>query len=271
VPEFIEVCEQAARAAGELLLQMQHRVLIREKAPKDLVTEADVAAQREIARIVLAEFPDHDFLGEESGQGMSRSVTNGPSSGYRWIVDPLDGTVNYVHGLPSFAVSVALERDGKVLAGVVFDPLLQECYRATAGGGATLNGAPLAAGSCTSLASALVAASIGANVQRDSLEVQRFIEILYLSQSIRRLGSAALNMCYVAAGRLDAYWGTSVKSWDVAAGALILQEAGAVLTSIAGEPFCLENPALLCAATMGLHQELLEALRRVEDRTTKRT
>jgi myo-inositol-1(or 4)-monophosphatase len=265
VPEFIDVCEHAARAAGDLLKRMQHRVLVREKAPKDLVTEADVAAQREIASIVLAEFPDHDFLGEEGSQGVPLPPADRPHSRYRWIVDPLDGTVNYVHGLPSFAVSVALQCEGKVLAGVVFDPLLGECYAATAGGGATLNGKSITPSSCTSLGPALVAASLGPNVHRESLEVKRFVEILYLSQSIRRLGSAALNMCYVACGRLDAYWGTSIKTWDVAAGSLILQEAKAVITSITGEPFRLENPVLLCAATAELHQQLLDALRRVGD------
>jgi len=263
VPQFIEVCERAARAAGELLLGMQHRVHVREKAPKDLVTEADVAAQGEIARIVLAEFPDHDFLGEEGSLEASPPARSPANPRHRWIVDPLDGTVNYVHGLPSFAVSVALELGGQILAGVVFDPLLNECYRATAGGGATLNGRPLRTSSCSSLREALVAASLGANVERDSLEVRRFLEILYLAQSVRRLGSAALNMCYVASGRLDAYWGTSLKTWDVAAGALILQEAGAVLTSITGEPFRLETPLLLCAATAELHRQVLERLARV--------
>jgi myo-inositol-1(or 4)-monophosphatase len=258
MPDFMETCERAARQAGQLLLSLQHQVQVREKGPKDLVTEADLAAQDMVRSVVLGSFPDHGFLGEETEAGAQAESAG--ATPYRWIVDPLDGTVNYVHGLPSFAVSVALEHQGRVVAGVVFDPGLDECFRAEAGRGAALNGRPIRPSGCRELREALVAASFSANVARDSIEVARFLEGLQATQSLRRLGSAALNLCYVAAGRLDGYWASSVKAWDVAAGALIVREAGAHLTGIDGSPFELHNPHLLCAAGPILHGQLQQML-----------
>ncbi len=266
--EFITICEQAARAGGAVLLDWQDRITAREKGPRDLVTEADVASQSEIQRILMAAFPDHAFLGEEDAAAEVTLVKTensaSTSSRFRWIVDPLDGTTNYVHGLPAYSVSVALQRDGELLVGTVFDPILDECYSASAGRGAFLNGRPLRTSPCSTVSQALVAASFSANVPRGSIEVTRFIEVLHSCQALRRLGSAALNLCYLAAGRLDAYWATSVKIWDVAAGILLVREAGGVVSDITGKPLNLADPALVAAATPELHEELLSVLARAD-------
>lgn len=258
--DYLEVCERAARAGGDVLLQWQGKFKAKEKGPKDLVTEADWASQQAIREIVLGAFPDHDFLGEESAPGVHRPTLPTNGRGYRWVVDPLDGTVNYVHGLPNFAVSIALQKSDRVEVGVVYDPIMDECFSAIAGGGAFLNGQPIEASDCEQLSEALLAASFPANVARGSLEVFRFIEGLHSSQAIRRLGSAALNLCYVACGRLDGYWATTVKIWDVAAGILILQESGAIVTDIEGHALNIERPQLAVAATPRLHQQMLAML-----------
>jgi myo-inositol-1(or 4)-monophosphatase len=262
--DFLTICEQAARIGGSLLQDWADRITVREKGPKDLVTEADLASQEAIRRFVLSAFPDHQFLGEESEAAVETEAGGGEQGGYRWIVDPLDGTLNYVRGMPSYAVSIALEQAGDVLVGVVFDPLLDECYTAARGRGAFLNGRPLRASRCGALSEALVAISFSADVPRGSIEVRRFVEVLHAAQSVRRTGSAALNLCYVGAGRLDAYFASSVKSWDVAAGVLIAREAGAVITSINGREFDLWRPDLAAAATAEMHAELLQALSRAE-------
>jgi myo-inositol-1(or 4)-monophosphatase len=262
--DFLTVCEHAARIGGAILLDWVDRITARAKGPKDLVTEADLASQQAIRQVLLSAFPDHQFLGEETENDAKTTQTAGNPGGFRWIVDPLDGTLNYVRGMPSYSVSIALERDSNVLVGVVFDPLLDECFTAVQGRGAFLNGRPLRSSQCRSLDEALVAISFSADVPRGSVEIRRFIEVLHAAQSMRRTGSAALNLCYVASGRLDAYFASSLKSWDVAAGVLIAREAGAVLTSLGGREFDLQRPDLAVAATAEVHAELLQALSRAE-------
>lgn len=266
--DYLTVCERAARRGGRVLLDWQGRINPREKAPKDLVSEADLASQKAIYEIVHSEFPDHDFLGEEADS----LQTDERKSEYRWIVDPLDGTVNYVHRLPAFSVSVALEHLGEIQAGVVYDPIADECFTAVRGAGAFLNGEKISVSDCDSLRTALVAASLAAGVSRDSPEIDRFLNVLVECQALRRLGSAALNLAYLAAGRLDAYWATSVKVWDVAAGVLIVEEAGGLVSGVNGEPFDLFRPQFAAAATAALHAELLVTLNRGTGSTaTERT
>jgi myo-inositol-1(or 4)-monophosphatase len=179
-------------------------------------------------------------------------------------VDPLDGTINYVHGLPAFAVSIALEAEGQLECGVVFDPMTDECFSAVSGGGAFLNGRPIRVSECARMHDALVGVSFGHEVHPQGPEVRRFVASLMASQAVRRLGAAALNLAYVAAGRLDAYSACSAKIWDVAAGILLIQEAGGVVTSIEGGAFRLDRPDFASAATPSLHRELLEILARAE-------
>ena len=264
IHDYFKVCEAAARAGGQSLREWRYRVSPREKSPKDLVTEADLASQRAVEQIVLAAYPSHGFVGEETPLSAAPAAASpdDPEATWRWIVDPLDGTANFVHGLLPFCVSVALARGDEIVVGVVYDPIQEECFGAQAGGGASLNGQRLQVSHCRELRSAMVASSFSANVERGSEELARFSEVIVECQTLRRLGSAALNLCYVAAGRLDAYWATSAKNWDVAAGVLIAREAGAVITSVDGTPFQIDHPRLVGAATPELHAELVRVLAR---------
>ncbi|MFN0019686.1 MAG: inositol monophosphatase family protein [Pirellulaceae bacterium] len=259
--EFLSVCEQAARAGGAVLLDWQHRFTPREKGLRDLVTEADVASQKAIRDILLGRFPDHDFLGEEDASFPEATKTSGNSE-YRWIVDPLDGTANYVHHMPAFAVTIALQKAGETILGIVFDPIANEFFHAVKGEGAFLAGKRIESSGCTSAEQAMVAVSFAPNVPRGSVEIGRFVEALHSCQSVRRLGSAALNLAYLAAGRLDAYWATSVKIWDVAAGLLMVEEAGGTVSHISGGQLDLNNPDFLASASQPLQMEMLRIISR---------
>jgi myo-inositol-1(or 4)-monophosphatase len=252
--DYLMVCEQASRAGGQVLLDWVNRFSVREKGRFDLVTEADVASQETIRGIVLGAFPDHGFLGEEGG-GVEPA-----GSGFRWIVDPLDGTTNYVHRVPQFAVSVALECRGELIAAAVYDPTADECYTAAAGQGAFLNGRPIQVSGVDRLEHALVAVSFPANIARNAADITAFIEVLLASQSVRRMGSAALNLAYVAAGRFDGCFATETKSWDVAAGWLLVREAGGIVADVDGQPANLGRARFCAASTKSLHRELLAAL-----------
>lgn len=259
MPNYLEIAERAARVGGKILLDWRGKFQTRQKGRNDFVTDADFASQQAIREVVLGAFPEHEFLGEEDIGG--ESVRGGE---FRWLVDPLDGTANYVHQLQTFAVSIALEQRGRLIVGVIYDPVSDECFTAEAGGGAKLNGAPLRVSECRQLSDAMVAISFSNAVARDSVEITRFVETLLACQSIRRLGSAALNLAYIAAGRLDAYFATSVKIWDVAAGVLIVREAGGTVTALLGGELNLERPEFLASASGRLQQELVELLKRAE-------
>jgi myo-inositol-1(or 4)-monophosphatase len=254
IAEFGQICEQAARAGGKVLRELAGRVRAREKGPADLVTEADTASQRVIKSVLLGAFPDHGFLAEEN-----ESVPAGPN-GLRWIVDPLDGTTNFVHGIPHYAVSIGLERSGKPLVGVIFDPTCDACFVAAAGEGAFLNRMPLHVSPTAVLSQAIVANSFPPLVERKSPEVLRFLDVLTRSRATRRTGSTALNLCSVAAGQFDAFWSYAAKPWDVAAGAVIVAEAGGVFTGPGGRDFDLNEASFVAAATPTLHAELCRVL-----------
>jgi myo-inositol-1(or 4)-monophosphatase len=253
--EYLSAAQHAAQIAGDVITEYSKKLVVREKAARDLVTDADVAAQHVIKNYLLDKFPNHGFVGEEGDP-----ADNIQSSEYCWLVDPIDGTANYVHGFPNYATSIALVHRGQVVVGVVFDPVANEMFSAVQGLPATLNGREIRASSCTAIGDALIAASFPPNVSRESLAVQHFIEVLLQCQSVRRLGSAALNLCYVACGRMDGYWANCVKSWDIAAGALIAQQSGAHLTGWQGESFSVWQGHLTVAATPSLHAELLGCL-----------
>lgn len=251
--QFLAVCEQASRAAGAVLQSWVGRFRAQEKGPSDLVTEADLAAQLTVQKHVQAAFPEHGWLAEEAG-GDRPSDT-----GYRWIVDPLDGTANFVHGYPNYAVSLALEHRGQLLVGCVYDPAADECFTAAAGRGAWLNARRLYTSDVMQLDQAMIAASFPAKVLRGDPLIAEFAEILVSAQATRRTGSAALNLSYVACGRFDGYWARDNKAWDVAAGILLVREAGGVVTGINTPDVPLERPQLLA----GSSSELVEALRAV--------
>lgn len=248
--EFLEAAEQAARAAGRVLNSWTEKFTVSEKGPADLVTEADVAAQTAIYDLLHTRFPDHGFLGEEN------LLKTPGTSGYRWIIDPLDGTSNYVHRFPYYAVSIGLEHQGALVAGVIYDPTRDELFAAARGNGATLNGRPLKPSRFERLKNAMVIASFPPGVTADSLPIRRFLNVLPHAQTVHRSGSAALNMAYVAAGRLEGFWSTSLKPWDIAAGIVLISEAGGCVTRVDGTPVNIEIPDLLCTNGTGIHQEL---------------
>ncbi len=254
----LETACEAARLGGKILVDYLGKAVAREKGPMDLVTDADVASQQAIEKLIRIRFPQHEFLGEESTQADREKAQ--ASGRPVWVVDPLDGTANYVHRLPGFSVSVALVEGNEPKVGVVYDPLSDTLYAATCEGAVTKNNKPIRASGCEQLGKAMVCCSFRPNVRRGDPEVEQFLNVLEKSQSLRRLGSAAMNLCYVAEGCLDAYWASSVKAWDVAAGGLIARTAGAQLTRIDGSPFDLWDPRLLATASPSLHTAMLKCL-----------
>ena len=251
--DFLTLCEQAARAGGQALLEWIGRFEVREKGPSDLVTEADLASQEAIRHVLQSAFPSHGFISEESD-----GVNTGAE--YCWVVDPLDGTTNYVHQISHYAVSVALLQHGRPLVGIIFDPVQEELFSAARGQGAYLNGRPIGTTGVSELAQALVAASFSARVPAGSPEIDQFVAALLRCQAIRRTGSAALNLAYVASGRFDAFWAMSTKAWDVAAGVLLVEEAGGVVTLLNGDLFDLRVPHPVASANNRLHAQILKLL-----------
>jgi myo-inositol-1(or 4)-monophosphatase len=253
----LEVAVAAARAAAEVLSDASRGDL--EIAYKDtranLITAADRRSQEAIAGVILDAFPDHAIVGEEG-------TTGDPSAEHVWYVDPLDGTTNYTHGLPFFCVSIALRTSGETVAGVVYDPSQEEMFAATRHGGATRNGARL----CVSDVARLDRALIVAQAQTDDpAEIRAFADLLErllnVAGGVRSLGSPALTLCAIAAGRLDAYCEHAMDLWDLAAGQLILEEAGGALTRFDGLPHRTAERVDIVASNGRIHTELLTALK----------
>jgi myo-inositol-1(or 4)-monophosphatase len=255
IDEYLRVCEAAVRTGGRVVQDWAGRFEVRSKGPADLVTQADLAAQEAVREAVLGAFPDHCLLGEEK----SPDEIPQNRAEYRWIVDPLDGTTNYVHGVPHYCVSLALEQNGRPLVGAVYDPMLDECFTAIDGRGAWLNGQTIHVSGVSTLSESLAAVGFPPNVQTDAPDLRLFLEMLPRCQAIRRTGSAALNLCYLAAGRFDIFWSYATHIWDVAAGVLLVREAGGVVTAPDGAEFSLEEAHFLAAATPELHARLQEA------------
>ncbi|HYO23678.1 MAG TPA: inositol monophosphatase family protein, partial [Lacipirellulaceae bacterium] len=219
---LLRVAEKAARAGASELMAWRGRFTARQKGVHDLVTDADLASEQAVRAVILQTYPDHGILGEEApaAEELQRE--------FCWVIDPLDGTTNYVHGFPCWCVSVAVAHRGRLLAGVVLDPLHDECFAAVAGGGATLNGAAMGVSDAVDIGEALLAVSFPARLKRDSVDLEAFLRVAPECQAIRRTGSAALNLAYVACGRLDGHWAHEIHPWDSAAGVLLVQEGGGV-------------------------------------------
>ncbi|MEA2514204.1 MAG: monophosphatase [Thermomicrobiales bacterium] len=231
-----EVAISAARDAGTILRERLSRArTIDFKGTVDLVTDADRASEELIASRIHQAFPDHRLLGEEGARGAGIDGNEVPEFG--WVVDPLDGTTNYAHGYPHFAVSIALERRGLVVLGVVYDPMRDELFVAERGKGATLNGEPLHVSAVDQLIRALLATGFPYDIEQRGENSAIWDVFLNASQGTRRDGAAALNLCYVAAGRLDGFWERPLQPWDIAAGGLMVLEAGGVATTYDEEPF----------------------------------
>ncbi len=250
-----QVAIRAARAAGRIHLQRLSRIHVSRKTSEiDLVTEADNESEAAVIDIIQRAFPTHAILAEESGP-------SNHTSAHRWIIDPLDGTTNYAHAFPAFCVSIAYEYKGRVEFGVVFDALHKECFVACRGKGAFLNGKRIRVSRTATLSSALV----GTGFPYDRRERRRFYlcfweEFMMRTQGIRRTGSAALDLGNVACGRLDGFWEFGLKAWDVAAGSLIVQEAGGRVTNMDGTPLDLGAGEILVSNGL-IHDEMLDVLR----------
>jgi myo-inositol-1(or 4)-monophosphatase len=249
----------AARAGGAVLMKRLRAGADLDVAYKDaranLVTAADREAQRQVTAMILATFPRHLVNGEEGTAG-------NPDSSHVWYVDPLDGTTNYAHGIPFFCVSVALRSHGRTVAGAVYDPLHDELYAASAGGGATLNGAPLRVSPVDRLDRSLVVAQ-AQTVDTDEIRAYaRLVErLMSVTGGVRSLGSPALTLCAIAAGRLEAYCEYAMDAWDIAAGQLILEQAGGRLTLFDGRPHDSADRVDVVASNGHIHSELITALK----------
>ncbi len=247
--------ERLARQAGELLrLAYEHEHQVDYKGVIDLVTEVDRQSETLLLGEIQRLFPGHRIVSEEIGLVPGREVD-------QWYVDPLDGTVNYAHGIPIFTVSIAYARRGVVTLGVVYDPMRDELFAAERGHGAWCNGRRLQASSVTEFQRSLLVTGFPYDLwSTPQNNLEYFGRFARLTQGVRRLGSAALDLCYVAAGRFDGYWELSLKPWDVAAGGLIAAEAGAVVTNLVGHADYLTPPCSLLAAPPGLYAKMLEIL-----------
>jgi myo-inositol-1(or 4)-monophosphatase len=253
--DLLETCEAAARAGGRELQAWRGRFKFREKGISDYVTDADVASQAAIRRVIHERFPSHTFIGEEQPPD-----TYPDSDEICWIVDPLDGTTNYLHGYPYYATSVAVSRGRELLAGVIYDPNADACYAAATGQGAWHNNVGIRTSNTEHAGDALIAVSLRPRVPRNDTDLLDFIEATQVCRGVRRSGSAALNLANVASGTLDAFWASHIHPWDVAAGVLMIHEAGGLVTARNGGAFDLWNPAFLAAATQQLHQNLFQSL-----------
>ena len=218
------------------------------------VTQVDVASEKAIIRVIKKAFPEHAFLGEESSFLKKEKIQKSRSGEYRWIADPLDGTVNFIHRIPQFCVSVGVERGGVVLAGGVYDPCRDELFFAVRGQGATLNGKKIRVSPENRMIRSLLITGFPYEHQKNAAKHAAFIQpFLQKFADLRRLGAAALDLSWVACGRVEAYWEATLCPWDVAAGLLIVEEAGGRVTDFSGRPLNLDNPQETLATNGTLH------------------
>jgi myo-inositol-1(or 4)-monophosphatase len=253
--------EFLARRAGEILRQGYNprpssgpRLQVSHKSEIDLVTEFDRRSEGFLIQEIQRRFPGHEIITEESGllEGVSDK---------RWYIDPLDGTVNYAHSVPLFAVSVAYAAAGRVELGVVYDPIQAECFSAERGRGAWLNGEPIRVAAAKDLNRALLVTGFPYDIRTNpENNLDHYARLSLVSQGVRRLGSAAIDLAYIAAGRFDGFWEIRIHSWDIAAGGLIVEEAGGIVTNITGHPDYLTPPQSVLAANTHLHPQLLRLL-----------
>jgi myo-inositol-1(or 4)-monophosphatase len=251
---FLSVAWEAASLAGTLIrAHWQEPKIIDYKGAIDLVTSVDRECERQIVEVLRNRFPKHSILAEEETDRV------GTEGHHRWIIDPLDGTTNFAHGYPQVCVSIALECDDEVILGLVYDPLRGECFKAVKGEGATLNGGSLHVSAVKELDKALLATGFPYDQrEKADLYLSFFKEFMTRSQGIRRNGSAALDLCYVACGRIDGFWELKLRPWDTAAGALIVAEAGGSLSDLSGNKFSIWGEETL-ASNGAIHDEMVSA------------
>ncbi len=251
MPSFLESATDIAREAGTLLAHHFERGIAFDlKGDFDLVTEADRASEKLVVERLHSYFPSHSVLGEEGGMRDN-------SSEYCWYVDPLDGTTNFAHGYPAFNVTIGLERAGELIGGVIYDPVRQEMFTAELGGGAFLNGRRIHVSKARTLDSALLATGFPSRKRHENVNVHFFHQVAMTSHGVRRSGSAAIDLAYVACGRLEGFWEFGLNPWDMAAGLLLIREAGGTTTSMTGGPAGLRGPHIAVSNSL-IHAELLQ-------------
>jgi myo-inositol-1(or 4)-monophosphatase len=254
--ELLATAIRIAREAGALLLDYYRRgVRVEYKGEVDIVTEADRASEQLIIEKLRQHFPDHAVVAEEGGG-------HSGASAYRWFIDPLDGTTNFAHTFPMFCVSMAVEREGELLAGVIFDPTRDELFTAERGSGARLNNQPIRVSRVSRLEEALVATGFPSKKRHKNANIHYYHQISMRSHGVRRAGSAALDLAYLAAGRLDGFWEFNLHPWDFAAGRLMVEEAGGKVTDMNGQPHRMDS-AHTAGSNGLLHAQLLEAFQEI--------
>jgi myo-inositol-1(or 4)-monophosphatase len=252
---LLNIAVRAARRAGDIIVRAIPRleaVEIQSKGRNDFVTEVDRAAEADIIETIRRLHPDHAFLAEESGASANQSDVV-------WIIDPLDGTTNYAHGYPCFCVSMGLECNGRLELGVVYDPIRDEMFTAERGQGSALNGRRIRVSPTPTLASALLCTGFPYDVRERNEFARHFANFIMTAQGVRRDGAAALDLAYVAAGRFDGFWEEGLKAWDVAAGVLIIEEAGGRVSDFHGKPFDIHTPPIVASNGL-IHDQMRELL-----------
>ena len=255
---MLTIAIEAATEAGKFLKHNLGKVLdVQRKSgqERNLVTNIDKQAEKMVVQKILQHFPSHNILAEEG-------TTGNEQSDVRWIIDPLDGTTNYTHGFPVFCVSIGVEKNGELVCGVVYDPNRDELFTAEKGNGATLNGKKISVSATDSLITSLLVTGFPYNVTENPMNcVEHFQNFLFEAQAVRRLGSAALDLCYVACGRFDAFWEVALNPWDMAAGVLLVEEAGGKLSDFNGEQHSIFKKDIVASNGI-VHQEMLRVLKK---------
>jgi len=256
---LLNFATQTAREAGRLLVDRLGRIShIQNKSEIEVVTEADIASERLIIDRIKTSYPQHAILAEESGETETGDLAKSRGE-WKWIIDPLDGTTNYAHGYPCFCVSIALEHDGLLELGVIHDPMRDEMFTGERGQGATLNGRSIRVSPIDDLNSAMLCTGFPYDVRERSEFARHFSNFIMNAQAVRRDGAAAIDLAYVACGRFDGFWEEGLKPWDVAAGVLMIEEAGGKVTNYDGSPFSIYHPPIL--ASNGLvHEAMMRVL-----------
>jgi myo-inositol-1(or 4)-monophosphatase len=248
---YLETAVDIAREAGALLANyFERRVAFELKGDFDLVTEADRASEKLVVERLRSHFPQHSIMAEEGGGHESASE-------FRWYVDPLDGTTNFAHSFPMFNVTLGLERAGEIIAGVIYDPLRREIFSAERGAGAYLNNHRMKVSACKRLEDSLASTGFPSRKRHQNVNIHFYHQMAMASHGVRRTGSAALDLAYVACGRLDAFWEFGLKPWDMAAGTLIVKEAGGAVSDMRGAPHNVNTSADLLADNGALHEPVL--------------
>jgi myo-inositol-1(or 4)-monophosphatase len=254
--KILQIAIKAAHKAGEYVLSKVNNVrdISHKRGINDLVTEADRNSEDIIIEEIRNNFPDHSILAEESGEKGEEGI-------YKWVIDPIDGTTNFAHGLPIFCISIGVQQAGRTVGAVVFDPNREETFNAVAGEGAFLNGSRIRVSQASTLETSLISTGFAYDYKKKTANLDKFKIMLGKAQAVRRPGSAALDLCYVACGRFDGYWEQFLAPWDTAAGYLIVQEAGGRVSRFDGSEYNIFDKEIL-ASNGHIHEAMMEVTRK---------